>query len=403
VELTISASPFELAGLRRATRDALGEVPTQVAEEMLLALDEAATNAILHGSDGGDPVEVAVWVGDGWVEASVLDHGPAEPPQPSSTSDRLSGGGWGLWLLRCLVDEVRLERVAGGTRVTLRRRIRPQSAATGVGRQPSAAHAVSWGGSADRQHPAAKVRWPTEEPPLARDPEEIAAPLRQLGRLEPVELGQQAVLEQVVPAAATCCGSTAGVGLLLVNRDQQLRHVAAAGRARRARAGSQLLVGEGPSVDAFLQDAPVASRDLAGEPRWPEFRPGTGGRHLGVAERTGAPAPWPIGVLDFARTGPQPWPPQDLAAANGFARLIVAPCSWPRPISRRRSRLRCGLRRTMTPASSKPATSSWSANGSTRWPRSSCCTSRPRSRTNPSEPSPTASSPVPDVRSAPSD
>jgi anti-sigma regulatory factor (Ser/Thr protein kinase) len=47
VELTISASPAELAGLRRATRGALREVPTQVADEMLLALDEAATNAIL--------------------------------------------------------------------------------------------------------------------------------------------------------------------------------------------------------------------------------------------------------------------------------------------------------------------------------------------------------------------
>jgi anti-sigma regulatory factor (Ser/Thr protein kinase) len=128
VELTISASPFELAGLRRAARDALGEVPTQVADELLLALDEAATNAILDGSGGGDPIEVAVRVRNGWVEAIVLDHGPTTPPQPSSTTDRRSGGGWGLWLLRCLVDEVRLERVEGGTRVTLRPRIRPPSA-----------------------------------------------------------------------------------------------------------------------------------------------------------------------------------------------------------------------------------------------------------------------------------
>jgi AmiR/NasT family two-component response regulator len=29
-------------------------------------------------------------------------------------------------------------------------------------------------------------------------------------------------------------------------------------------------------------------------------------------------------VLDLARTDPQPWPLQDLAAANAFARLIVA-------------------------------------------------------------------------------
>jgi anti-sigma regulatory factor (Ser/Thr protein kinase) len=143
VELTISASPFELAGLRRAARDALGEVPRKVADELLRALDEAATNAILHGSGGGDPIEVAVRVRDAWVEVSVLDHGPAEPPQPMSTSDRLSGGGWGLWLLCCLVDEVHLERIERGRRVTLRRRIRPRSAITGMGRHPSAAHAVS--------------------------------------------------------------------------------------------------------------------------------------------------------------------------------------------------------------------------------------------------------------------
>jgi anti-sigma regulatory factor (Ser/Thr protein kinase) len=143
VELTISASPSELAGLRRAAREALREVPTQVADDMLLALDEAATNAILHGSDGGDPAEVVVRVRDAWVETSVLDHGPAEPSRPLSTTDRLSGGGWGLWLLRCLVDEVRLERVGGGTRVTLRRRIRPRGAGAGVGRHPPVAHAVN--------------------------------------------------------------------------------------------------------------------------------------------------------------------------------------------------------------------------------------------------------------------
>jgi hypothetical protein len=84
-------------------------------------------------------------------------------------------------------------------------------------------------GSADRQHPAAKVRWPTGEPPAASEPAELAATLRDLGRLDPVELGQQAVLEQVVQAAATCCDSSGGVGLLLLDRDQQLRYVAAAG------------------------------------------------------------------------------------------------------------------------------------------------------------------------------
>jgi GAF domain-containing protein len=136
---------------------------------------------------------------------------------------------------------------------------------------------------------------------VASDPAELAATLRQLGRLDPVELGQQAVLEQVVQAAATCCGSTGGVGLLLLNRDQQLCYVAAAGRPRRSLAGSQVRLGEGPSVDAFLQDAPVASRDLAGEPRWPDFRP----LALAAGIRAWLSAPvrqrqGPIGTLDFA-------------------------------------------------------------------------------------------------------
>ena len=77
-------------------------------------------------------------------------------------------------------------------------------------------------------------------------------------------------------------------------------------------------------MDAFLQDVPVASRDLAGEPRWPDFQPlalAAGIRawlSTPVGQRHG-----PIGVLDLARTDPQPRQPGDLAAAAGFARLIV--------------------------------------------------------------------------------
>ena len=127
MQLTIPPSPAHLAGLRRAARASLREVPSEVAEEVVLAVDEAATNAILYGSGDGQPVEVAVEVKADWVEATVLDHGPALPPPP-----RLAGGGpealgahgRGLWLLRRLVDEVRLERVRRGTRVTLRRRVR---------------------------------------------------------------------------------------------------------------------------------------------------------------------------------------------------------------------------------------------------------------------------------------
>jgi anti-sigma regulatory factor (Ser/Thr protein kinase) len=94
MELTIPAAPAQLAGLRQAARHALCEVPPQIADELVLALNEAATNAILHGSRRGDPVQVAVWVRGGWVEATVVDHGPAQPPphRPPTGSAATAGG-----------------------------------------------------------------------------------------------------------------------------------------------------------------------------------------------------------------------------------------------------------------------------------------------------------------------
>jgi serine/threonine-protein kinase RsbW len=127
MEVSVPASPSRLAGLRRAVRADLRGVSDEVADDVVLALSEAATNAVLHGSSGGQPIQVVVHVNDDWVEASVLDHGPQPPsgfPAESDT-DELRAGGRGLWLLRQLVDEVRLERVKLGTRVTLRRAIGP--------------------------------------------------------------------------------------------------------------------------------------------------------------------------------------------------------------------------------------------------------------------------------------
>ena len=160
---------------------------------------------------------------------------------------------------------------------------------------------------------------------MGSDPEELAATLRELARLDPVELGLQAVLERIVQAAATGCDSTGGVGLLLLGSDAKLRYVVAAGRPRRLLAGTQVRLAEGPSVDAFLQAAPVSSSDLAAEPRWPDFRPlalAAGIRawlSVPVHQRHG-----PIGALDFARTDPRPWRPQDLATADAYAQLLVA-------------------------------------------------------------------------------
>jgi serine/threonine-protein kinase RsbW len=127
MELSIPASPSRLAGLRRAVRADLRGVSAVVADDVVLALHEVATNAVLHGSSGGQPIQVVVHITNDWVEASVLDHGPQPPPGVSAETDthELRAGGRGLWLLGRLVDEVRIERVRLGTRVTLRRALGP--------------------------------------------------------------------------------------------------------------------------------------------------------------------------------------------------------------------------------------------------------------------------------------
>jgi serine/threonine-protein kinase RsbW len=98
-------------------------VEEDVLADVLLALDEAVSNAIRHGSRGGAPVLVSMARDGGWVEMTVRDGGPTPrlPRLPARPPPVLEQGGRGLWLILQLVDEVRLRRVGEGTQLTLRR------------------------------------------------------------------------------------------------------------------------------------------------------------------------------------------------------------------------------------------------------------------------------------------
>jgi anti-sigma regulatory factor (Ser/Thr protein kinase) len=116
--------------VRKAVRSGLlGRVSAEDLDDLILALNEAATNAVLHGSGRGHAVEVAVRVSGGWAEITVLDRGRVQRPSRAWDDDGTGGDsapvtGRGLWLMGRLVDEVRLERIhPHGTRITLRRRV----------------------------------------------------------------------------------------------------------------------------------------------------------------------------------------------------------------------------------------------------------------------------------------
>jgi anti-sigma regulatory factor (Ser/Thr protein kinase) len=125
VNLTLPPSSSYLPDLRRSVARTLEDVNEQVLADVLLALDEAVSNAIRHGSRAGEPVLVSVESDGEWVEMTVRDGGPTSrlPRLPAEPPPVLQTGGRGLWLILQLVDEVRLQRIEGGTRLTMRRRV----------------------------------------------------------------------------------------------------------------------------------------------------------------------------------------------------------------------------------------------------------------------------------------
>jgi len=125
VNVTLPPTSSSLPDLRRSVAGILDDLDESVVADVLLALDEAVSNAVRHGSRAGEPVVVTVESDGEWVEMTVRDGGPTPrlPRLPAEPPPVLQTGGRGLWLILQLVDEVRLQRIEDGTRLTMRRRV----------------------------------------------------------------------------------------------------------------------------------------------------------------------------------------------------------------------------------------------------------------------------------------
>lgn len=111
--------PAELERLRE-TRDWANQIAkdTGLSEDdcfqVKLAMSEAVTNAIIHGSARQtDTVRIVACKGDGRLAFRVTDPGRVDTGGPVG---RLDEGGRGLELVSMVMDEVKLERTdAGGS------------------------------------------------------------------------------------------------------------------------------------------------------------------------------------------------------------------------------------------------------------------------------------------------
>lgn len=122
----------ELGGEREAIRRLDGaladiEIDERTRERLRTAVGEATMNAMEHGN-GYDPnltVGIAVRADDRRLEVSITDFGQQPPPldtEPdldAKLAGEQSPRGWGLFLIRNMVDELLIDRIGDENRVTL--------------------------------------------------------------------------------------------------------------------------------------------------------------------------------------------------------------------------------------------------------------------------------------------
>jgi serine/threonine-protein kinase RsbW len=117
-----SADCAESAALEMARCCGFGETTL---EHIGFAVHEIMTNAIVHGNRSNVPKQVVVTISRTPHELRILisDQGDGFDPDrlldPLSPQGLMEGSGRGIYLARTFMDEFRVQRVAGGTTVTM--------------------------------------------------------------------------------------------------------------------------------------------------------------------------------------------------------------------------------------------------------------------------------------------
>ena len=146
--------------------------------------------------------------------------------------------------------------------------------------------------------------------------------LDQLADLRTSPVTVEEALDRVVASADALFGVD-GTTLMLVDRDQVLRNLAASDRRAGLLEGLQATHGEGPCIDAFDDKQPVAADDLGHEDRWPGFAPAAARHLLAVLA---SPIPYSeqaVGVVAVFAGQPHPWTEAEREAIVAFTELVA--------------------------------------------------------------------------------
>jgi serine phosphatase RsbU (regulator of sigma subunit)/anti-sigma regulatory factor (Ser/Thr protein kinase) len=120
VDIEIPSDPATLAGLRRRLRGwlTLRGLSAEERDDAVLSVSEACNNAIEHGYQGGaGTIRLVLEHRASELGITIEDHGAWRTPIPDPERGR------GIQIMRAIMHEAQVEHAAGGTRVTLTRRL----------------------------------------------------------------------------------------------------------------------------------------------------------------------------------------------------------------------------------------------------------------------------------------
>ena len=133
--LRVPAEVARVAELRALVREAASDAdaPPECVDDVVQAVDEMATNVIVHGYAGRPGwLELAIEVGERRLVMTLEDEAPAFDPRPHPEPDlsvppeRRTPGGMGIHLLRLSVDTIdHRPRPGGGNILTMIRTFDP--------------------------------------------------------------------------------------------------------------------------------------------------------------------------------------------------------------------------------------------------------------------------------------
>ena len=155
------------------------------------------------------------------------------------------------------------------------------------------------------------------------DPSDLTKSIGALGILDP-EHDLAPTLQQVVVAAKQLFEAD-GAGVMLIDRQGQLRWASASDQTAQAAEDGQERLAQGPCMAAFSQRAPAVIRDISAEPDWGELAQVLVGEGIYAAlsvpvELDGSP----IGTLDIYSAAPWDWDDSEIAAAQAYGGVVAS-------------------------------------------------------------------------------